>query len=289
MIEPLSVDEAFLDVTGVRRLFGDGPTVARRIKDAVKTGTGLTASVGVAPNKFLAKLASDLEKPDGLTVVPTTRHGIVAFLAPLPIGRIWGVGGVTQQALEQHGIHAIGDLQNLPEQALARLVGKHGAAHLRRLAFGEDERQVSPDRDDEKSISREHTFSRDCADPDVLETTLRALVEDVGGRLRADGRYAGLARLKLRWQDFKTITRQRPVKPPCCDDFSLRTAAFELFRAEKLVTSVRLIGFGVSDLRNEPEAQLSLFGENDRERHERLSRTVDRIRNRFGDTSIGRA
>jgi nucleotidyltransferase/DNA polymerase involved in DNA repair len=290
LIEPLSIDEAFLDVTGSRRLFGTGPAIARTIKQAVHGETGLTASVGVAPNKFLAKLASDLEKPDGLTIVPTQQAAITSFLAPLPVSRLWGVGKVTQAALETAGIHTIGDLQQTTRERLSRAVGRHATQHLLALAFGRDEREVEL-AVEQKSISKEHTFGTDCRDVTTLERTLCDLTEEVGARLRAGGRYAGKGHLKLRWKDFGTITRQKPLAPPCCDDFSLREAALGLFRAEKLKQPVRLIGFGVSDLRpRDMGQQLELFQAEgtSRARREELSRAVDDLRQRFGRGRIQR-
>ena len=288
LVEPLSIDEAFLDVTGVQRLFGDGRAIGRQIKAAVQEGTGLTASVGVATNKFLAKLASDLEKPDGLTVVPETREAILAFLAPLSVSRIWGVGRVTREHLEAHGIRSIGDLQVCSEQQLGRVVGKHSARHLSALAHGEDARDVEGARA-EKSISKEHTFGTDTRDAVQLEATLCELVEDVGRRLRAAGQYASLGRLKLRWEGFKTITRQRPFQRPVCDDFSLREMALSLFRDERLVKRVRLLGFGVSQLSRHADSQLTLFDDvKGQARKESLSRAMDSIRDKFGEDIIGR-
>ena len=286
-VEPISVDEAFLDVTGSQRLFGSGPEIARKIKDAIRSETGLTASAGVAANKFLAKLASDLEKPDGLTVLPASRAAILAFLAPLPVRRIWGVGDVTATHLEQGGIRRIGDLQAQSEQALAQIVGKHAARHLLRLSLGEDSREVETERS-EQSMSREHTFAQDCEDHARIVQMLGDLVDDVGGRLRASGQYAGVAHLKLRWKGFKTITRQRVLAPPCCDDFSLRGHANALLAGIPLDQPVRLIGFGVSHFEAPPEPQLALFdaGATRLDRRERLSRTVDAIRKNHGPGSI---
>lgn len=290
LIEPLSIDEAFLDVTGSQTLFGSGPDMAQAVRRMIKKELGLTASVGVASNKFLAKLASDMNKPDGMTVVPSSRDDILAFLAPLPVGRIWGVGVVLQRRLNEHGFVTIKDLQQATLQTLEPVAGRHTAEHLLRLAYGEDSRELEPDRD-EKSISKEHTFNRDVRDPERLERTLLELVDDVGSGLRAKNRYAGTARLKLRWHTFKTITRQQPLSPPCCDDFSLRTAALALLRAEDVGSqAVRLIGFGVSDLQERPQEQLSLFGgeDADRQKRERLSRSVDMLRKRFGPDALGR-
>lgn len=290
LVEPLSIDEAFLDVSGVRHLFGCGREVAQRIKDAIRDDVGLTASAGVATNKFLAKLASDMDKPGGLTEVPSTPAEIVAFLAPLPVGRIWGVGKVTGAHLARAGIQTIGQLQKVEFRELTRILGRTAADHLRRLAHGEDDREIETERE-EKSISNEHTFTQDCRDPAVVRATLNDLVDKVGRRLRAAGKLAGLARIKLRWQGFDTITRQRGVDPVACDDFTLRTVANELFDGEALIKPVRLIGFGVSNLTTEVSHQLSLFGSDDRnrDRNERLSHVVDDIRRDFGDASIHRA
>ena len=290
LVEPVSIDEAFMDVTGVLRLFGDGREVARKIKAAIRSETGLTASVGVAPNKFLAKLASDLNKPDGLTVVPWSREEIVAFLAPMSISRIWGVGKVTQATLEQQGLRTMRDLQSVSESRLASIVGRSSARHLLALARGEDDRTIELE-NEEKSISREYTFSRDSTSREEIRRVLGDLVDDVGSQLRAAGKYAELGRLKLRWQGFKTITRQRLFARPVCDDFSLREMAEALFAAEELVKPVRLIGFGVSRLTASAQMQLTLFdarpGAEDRK--ERLSRAVDQLRRKLGPDSIGRA
>ena len=288
-VEPLSIDEAFLDVSGAARLLGTGPEIARKIKDAIRAETLLTASVGVAPNKFLAKLASDLEKPDGLTVVPTSPGELAAFLAPLPVSRIWGVGKTSQAQLEKVGIRTIGELQAFGEEPLGRILGKHAAEHLSRLARGEDDREVETEHE-EKSISNEHTFTHDCSDPDEIRAVLGDLVDNVGQRLRRVERLACLARLKLRWQDFKTITRQRPLDPPVCDDFSLRAVADALLAGEELIKPVRLVGFGVANLTAEAPQQLSLFQDDQksRARKERLSQVTDTIRRKFGTSSLRR-
>ena len=285
LVEPLSIDEAFLDVTGGRALFGTGEETARKIKTRIQQETGLIASVGVAGNKFLAKLASDLEKPDGLTVVPDEPEAIKAFLAPLPVKRLWGVGKVMQQTLADIGIHTVADLQQASPKKLASLIGASLAGHLLALANGQDERELELERE-EKSISREHTYLEDCSEPERLERTLSTLVEDVGSSLRGVGKYAGIAHLKLRWQGFKTITRQRPFPRPSADDVTLRHMALELFRAESLIKPVRLIGFGVSRLATErDEPQMDLFSSegDDQEKRERLSTAVDALRAKFGD------
>ena len=287
-VEPLSIDEAFLDVSGAHSLFGDGREIAERIRADIRQETGLTASAGVAPNKFLAKLASEMHKPDGVTVVPTLPLEIKAFLAPLHVGCIWGVGPVLEKKLQAVGMRTIGDLQCAAPEKLDAVAGKHTADHLRKLAFGEDSRAVETLTSD-KSLSREHTYSRDVRDAAVLERTLRQLVDDVARRLRAAGLYARTVRIKIRWQGFQTITRQCTLDAPCCDDVSLREVAMRLFRAEPLLHPVRLIGFGLQDLQSRPTQQLSLFDQDDgkRARRERLSHTVDQLRQRYGDTSVG--
>ena len=292
LVEPLSCDEAFLDVTGARYLFGDGQDIARKIKTAVKEETGLTSSVGIAPNMFLAKIASDLNKPDGLTIVPSAEKLIHAFLAPLPVKRMWGAGRKTQEILEAHKIRTIGDLQTVDPARLAVWVGENTAASFRRLAFGLDERELTTG-SEEKSISNEITFDEDQRNAAAIESALLDLADKVGTRLRQAGFYATTAQIKLRWADFSTITRQRKLDPPCCDDITLRETALELLRKERMHSAVRLIGFGVSGLRRSADApQLDLFQTSEKKmsgKREQLSRAVDRIRAKFGSASIRRA
>lgn len=291
LVEPLSCDEAFLDVTGAHYLFGDGPTIAKKIKAAVKEKTGLTCSVGVAPNMFLAKIASDLNKPDGLTIVPDPPEQIAAFLAPLPVKRMWGAGKKTQSIFETHRIRTIGDLQTVDPAKLAAWVGENSAAFFRQLAFGIDERALEME-SEEKSISNEITFDEDERNVKEVEAALLDLSDKVGARLRRAGFYAATAQIKVRWKDFSTITRQRRLDPPCCDDITLRETALELLRKETLHSPVRLIGFGVSNLRDTPDApQLDLFQSLEKRtstRREQLSRATDAIREKFGRKSIRR-
>ncbi len=290
LVEPLSIDEAFLDVSGSRGLFGDGAAIAARIRAAIRDELRLTASVGVAGNKFLAKLCGELAKPDGMLVAPRARDEIVAFLAPLPVGRLWGVGKVLKAQLAQHGYLTIGDLQSAQRARLETQIGRHVAGHLLQLAFGEDPREVENVRA-EATISREHTFDADCRDAAQLERTLRELVDDVGRRLRADGRFATVGRLKLRWSDFRTITRQRHCDAPCRDDLSLREMAQRLLAAEEVRQPVRLVGFGVGGLVAQRQQQPDLFDDDTprRTRHEALSATLDSLRERLGPDSIVRA
>jgi DNA polymerase-4 len=288
LVEPLSIDEAFLDVTGAGHIFGDGVAIAALIRKDIVTDTGLTASVGVASNKFLAKLASDMDKPDGITLVPTEASAIVAFLAPLPVGRIWGVGKVLQQTLATGGFHLVRDLQEGSLPLLEQLVGARGAAHLRQLAFGIDERPLTTTRE-EKSMSREHTFAADCESSEVIANVVRTLVEDVGQALRKSGFQARVVRIKIRWRGFDTITRQRRLPEGVCDDATIRETALDLLEREGLDRPVRLIGVGVSDLGDRNWLQADLFdGRIERmKKQETLSHSLDRIRARFGEGSIG--
>ncbi len=289
--EPVSIDEAFLDVTGALRILGTGPDIARQIKTAVKIETGLTASVGVAINKFLAKIASDLEKPDGLTIVPSEPDRIKEFLAPLEIGRIWGVGKVMRKKLELAGYFTIGQLQQASSERLMKILGEHSANHLAAMAIGEDTRKLKMDRE-QKSFSREYTFAEDCSDSEELERVLCSLVEDVGSQLRVAGKYGNTVQLKLRWQDFETITRQRRFSSPCCDDSSLRELVMAIFLDQEIIKPVRLIGFGVSNVvSKKPPEQVDLFDTGSKSKHKRetISRTVDDIRKKFGSDSISSA
>jgi len=289
LVEPVSIDEAFIDVTGARTLFGDGRTIAEKIRATIFSEVRLTASVGVAHNKFLAKLASEKAKPDGLFVVPEGRDAVVKFLAGLKVAALWGVGKVTGESLERAGFRTVADIQKADPAYLARLLGESLSAHLLALAFGEDTRDVET-LFEEKSLSREHTFPEDCKDRETVREALKGLADEVGRRVRAHGHYATVGRLKLRWADFRTITRQAPFETAVCDDFSFRAMALRLFDAERLVQPVRLIGFGVSGFSAGRSEQLSLFDTSPeaREKRERLCRTVDALREKLGHGAVVR-
>jgi len=293
LVQPLSIDEAFLDVTGAQRLFGDGKTIAEKIRRDIREQTGLTASVGIAPNMFLAKLASDMDKPDGITLVPFEQGAIEQFLAPLPIGRMWGVGKVTQKKLLSLGITTIGKLQHYDFKVLERAVGTRAAQTFSQLACGIDERGIVLETKD-KSISNETTFKKDVDDRGMIEATYKRLIDKVGGRVRKAGYFATTVHLKIRWSDFSTITRQTKLPIPSQDDITLREAGMTLLREHLANRPVRLIGFGVSGLAetDEPQTvQLDLFAAPDTTLHKkrnRLSRAADAIRNRFGTNSIRR-
>jgi len=294
LVEPLSLDEAFLDVGGSLQALGDAISIASALKKRIREKTGLTASVGVAPNKFLAKMASDLNKPDGLTVVPATESGIAAFLAPLPVTKMWGIGQVTGRRLAREGIRAIGQLQQLDLAALERIFGKSGAAAMADLVRGRDDRPVVTSWE-EKSISNEHTFDRDEPDQGRVRQRLLELVEEVGGRLRASGKLAATARIKLRFGDFSTITRQATFPAPLDSDRELIAGAMALFEREKVRRPIRLVGFGVSNLSGPGRAapvQAELFAGTSARvqdgRNRKLDLAVDKLRRSLGSGAIRR-
>jgi len=280
LVEPLSIDEAFLDVTASLALHGDGAVIGREIKVRILAAVSLTASVGVAPNKFLAKVASELEKPDGLVVVETGHEA--AFLAPLPVSRLWGVGKVTGAELETMGIRTIGQLARTPARHLQARFGKHGP-DLLALARGLDDRAVEPD-SAPKSMGAEETFERDTRDTDLLRATFRGQSERVARELRAGG-YAGrTVTLKLRFADFSTITRAH-TDDPTQDGLIIYRRVESLFARVRLTQAVRLIGVSVSGLGPAGEGQLSLLAP-DSARRERLARAVDRLATRFGEEAV---
>ena len=281
-VEPISIDEAFLDVSGSAALFGDGRTIATRIKDDIRTEVGLTASVGVATTKLVAKIASDLQKPDGLVVVAPGEEA--AFLAPLPISRLWGVGERTAVALGEYSVRTIGDLAALPPDLLVRRFGKVGGSLVDR-ARGIDPDAVH-DGDPAKSVGHEHTFDTDTSDPEVIERTLLAMADGVSGRLRAAGVRAGTVAVKIRDSSFRTITRQRTLTEPTDLTEPIYRTALELARPEVRGIRVRLLGVTASNL-GERE-QLALF-EAAEPRKRRAVEAADVVRRRFGQRSNTRA
>ena len=280
LVEPISVDEAFVDLTGTESLFGPPAAAMCAIKARIRAETGLTASAGLATNKFIAKVASDLEKPDGMVVVPAGREA--AFLAPLPIGRLWGVGRVMADALSGLGIITIGQLQAMPRQVLVRRFGHHGA-ELHDLAFGRDDRSVEP-YTAPKSMGAEETFESDCRDPARLAAVLRGQAERVARELRADGLASARLTLKLRFTDFHTITRAVTAEPTQ-DGLELYRRAHALLAREAVDQPVRLIGLSASSLGPAGAGQLSLL-DPAALRRERLARVVDGLAERFGDDVV---
>ncbi len=289
LVQPVSLDEAFLDVTGCQRLHGDPIRIARRIRKSINLETGLTASVGVATCRFAAKIASDLDKPDGLTVIPEGE--LLDRLAPMPVSKIWGVGPVTNRRLERMGIVTIGQLRQWPAEALEGEFGASGR-DLHDLANGVDNSEVLPD-EEEKSLSRECTFATDITDIGELETELVEQADEVASRLRRRGLVGRTICLKLRYHDFSTVTRRKSLPSPTCLADAIRAEARGLLRerTEAGKRPVRLIGVGVSGLSGGPERQGTLFSPATRDdaKLERLERTADRIRAKLGAEAIQRA
>ncbi len=288
LVEALSIDEAFLDVSGVRRLFGEPQSIARKIKAQIAGELGITCSIGVAPNKFLAKLASEERKPNGLFTVPEGEAERLAWLGAKPVRALWGIGEKGAQILTLHGIRTVRDIQTFNPARLAQITSPATAEHLLAIAFGRDTRAVEPEHE-EKSFSREQTYLEDTLDVAQVRQDMRLLAEDVGRRIREAGFWAKTGRIKIRYESFRTVTRQARFATPVCDDFALRDMAWSLLDAHlEQGNPVRLIGFGVENLVRDPTAEVEedLFtfagnAKNPRERQERLSRTLDALRKRF--------
>jgi len=280
LVEPISIDEAFLDVTNCERLWGSAEEIGHTIKQVIREQTDLTASVGVAPNKFLAKLASDLEKPDGFVVV--TEENKQQILDPLPVGKIWGVGKVTCEHLEKAGIRIIADLRKQEAGELRNVVG-NCADHLLDLARGIDDRAVQTEWE-EKSLSREQTFAQDVADKQALLQVLHGQVQDVSYRLRKKKFKTRTITLKLRYGDFRTVTRNRSFDAATNTTQTLWQAAKQVFEQwhTKSGGALRLIGFGAAQLEDEQGGQLLLFADPQEEKQEKIDQAVDTITQRFG-------
>ena len=286
MIEPISLDEAFLDVTASRALFGSAEAIGRAIKARIRDEIGLVASVGVAPNKFLAKLGSYLEKPDGFVVI--TQEEAAERLAGLPVGRLWGVGKVSQRMLAKQGVHAIGDLTAMPFEDLEKRLGSQ-ARRLRALALGLDDRPVVSNWD-AKSLSAETTFSEDIDDPERLRAVVDGLAEKVARRVRNSGYRAHTIGLKARYADFTTVTRARTLKEPASETPTIRDAARELLE-EKLGRrgrALRLLGVAAFSLVREDATPLQLFEDKRVVRDRKLDGAMDSLQDRFGNDVIHR-
>jgi DNA polymerase IV len=284
-VEGLSLDEAFLDVTGSTGLFGSGEAMAREIKKRIRERTGLTASVGVSHNKLLAKLGSEMHKPDGLTVI--LPQDIAATLDPLPVGRLFGIGPKTAAQLEKEGFYTLGQLRRAPESALWPLLRRETRTYQDRAA-GIDERPVVSDAP-ERQISSEETFDVDIRDHQEMQERLAQLADRTTARLRARQYKAGMVSIKVRRRDFETFTRQRSFNPPTQETRLIAQVAADLLEhwlAEQPRAAVRLLGVGVSDL--EPEQQLDLFSSPEVSDARRLDDALDRIHGRFGDGAIHR-
>ncbi len=284
LVEPLSLDEAFLDVTGSHALFGSGEEIAQKLKVQVKSATGLTISVGVAACKYVAKVASDLQKPDGLVLVPAGTE--IGFLAPLSLSRLWGVGPKSLARLQGLGFSNIGDLQKLDLKQMQSLLGQNQGEHYHQLCRGLDDRAVSPERQ-VKSVSHEQTFQQDLRGPDACGQVLLRLSELVGRRLRRQGLRGRTVCLKRRDPNFNTQLRQAKLPAASDDDLGIYQLAMQLWEGmEQPQVPVRLLGVAVRDLETaSAPAQGGLFAPEPGKSKE-LSQALDRIRDRFGEDAI---
>ncbi|WP_395242934.1 DNA polymerase IV [Agromyces sp. MMS24-K17] len=281
-VEKLSIDEAFLDVAGARRLHGSPAEIGRTIRERVRRETGLTCSVGIAATKFVAKVASGRSKPDGLLVVPAA--DTVAFLHPLPISALWGVGRVTEESLTRLGLRTVGDVAAMPRDALERAIGPALTARLSSLAMGEDPRRVVTGRE-EKSIGHESTFEHDLVEPADVRRELLRLSTDVGVRLRRAGLVARTVSLKLRYGDFRTVTRSRTLAEPT--DVARRIYDEAAAVLEGLIGDgerVRLIGVRAEQLRPGGAVAAALWDPDEDWRD--AERTIDEVTARFGRGAI---
>ena len=281
IVEGLSLDEAFIDATDSLRLHGSPETIGKRVKSRILQHTGLTSSVGIAPNKLVAKIASDLNKPDGLTVVKS--QDIQKVLDPLPVRSLWGIGKTTGAALKRQGIETMQDLRQAPDAVVRSVFGRFGEA-MRLRASGVDDREVTPHRDD-KSISNEETYDSDISDRERLVERLLVLTEQTAARVRSKQLVATVVTLKLRNEAFVTNTRQQSFKPPSSDTntlFSLAKGLLLRWLDENPDERLRLLGMGVSGL--SPADQLSLF-----DAPGMVDEAVDGINARFGDQTLKKA
>jgi len=283
LVEPLSIDEAFLDVTGSERLLGRPEEIAKKIRQKVFEQTGLTVSAGVAPSKFVAKIASDIEKPDGLTVVPP--DGVRNFLDPLPIKKMWGVGKVTQESLARLNIRTFKDLSKVPLKVLEKRLGTHGLK-MHALSMGMDDREVVPEHD-VKSIGHEQTFLQDVTELEEAKKNLLALTNKVAWRMRRNGIGGKTVTLKVKYSDFFQITRSASLAEPTDDGFEMYSTVCRLLKKTEVGRRpVRLLGVSLSQLKFPGiEDQLSLFV-NQVQKRKKLNTALDSLNEKHGDDSV---
>jgi DNA polymerase-4 len=285
LVEPLSIDEAFLDVTGSIRLFGEPVGIAKRIKQMVVEETGLTISAGVAPSKFVAKIASDMDKPDGLTVVPSDQ--LREFLNPLPIKKMWGVGKVTQEALARLNVRTFKDLSLMPLKVLERQFGKQGLK-MHHLSMGIDPREVIPEHD-AKSIGHEETFPQDIIDRGAAKKELLSLANKVARRMRREGVIGRTITLKVKYSDFVQITRSKTLPTPTDDGPEIYSNVCRLLKKTEVgKRPVRLLGISLSQLSAiGSETQLGLFNpDGEALKRKELHAAIDSLHEKFGEKSI---
>ena len=292
LVEPVSIDEAFLDVTGCERLLGDGPTIARAIRRKVKDALDLPCSVGVGPNKFCAKLASEMAKPDGLAVL--NADGLAETLAEFPIEKMWGVGPAGALKFRAAGYRTFADLQRADERDLAKRFGE-GSVRLKALAAGVDDRLVTADRE-AKSVGQERTFASDLEEPELQQAELRRYAEQIGERLRRHGRMAWEISIKIRTPEYRTFSRSRRLDEGADTTGAIGDVACALLTeflrdfARGRPQPLRLLGVTASALtpKEGPGAQRPLFEDPARERDRRIDRAADSVRDRFGRGAVRR-
>ena len=281
-VEPLSLDEAFLDITGAQKLLGTPREIGQAIRKRVQDECGITCSVGIAPNKFIAKLASGHCKPNGLLEIPEDR--IINFLHPLPVSDLWGVGPKTAEHLERLGLRQISDIANTPLETLKRALGEATGEHLYDLSWGRDARDVIPD-DPEQSIGANETFSYDIEDPELILREYLKLTERASTRLRSRELYAKTISITVRFADFKTITRSKTLPLPISSTQEIYAVVKDLYLALKLDRArLRLVGVSLSNLRDEAPQQLML-GQREKGWREAES-AVDKASARFGERTV---
>ena len=288
LVEPLSLDEAFLDVGGAGRLLGSGPEIGAELRRRIRNELGLCASVGVATTKMLAKIAREVAKPDGMLVIaPGTE---LDFLHPLPVRRLWGVGPATQRKLTDLGVGTVGELARIPERVLVDKLGAAAGRHLHELATNRDPRPVEPHRA-AKSIGHEETFAADRSDRRGLEQDVVRMADLVAARLRDHAKVARTVQLKLRYRDFATITRAHTLPEPTDLSVTIGGAARQLLAAADLRDGIRLLGVTALQLEDAVavQAQLPLGAGATVARDDALERTIDAVRARFGTDAVGRA
>ena len=283
-VEPLSLDEAFLDVAGAVRLMGSPATIAQQIRDTVADEQGVTCSVGVASTKFVAKLASSMAKPDGLLVIPATE--VVTFVQQLPVAALWGVGDKTEEALARLGLKTVADIAHTPRATLVRALGEATGAHLHDLSWGRDSRSVEPIRR-ERSIGNERTFDHDVDDPQVIHRALLGLSEKAAARLRAARLVGRTVSIKVRFADFTTITRSRSLRDATDVSREIAAMARELYDALGLQRArVRLVGVRVEQLSESASTPVQATLDEPEHGWREADRAIDRASARFGAGSV---
>jgi len=284
-VEAASIDEAYLDMSGLEKLMGAPETIGREIKHRILAETGLSASVGIGPNRLIAKLGSEYRKPDGLTIISPDQ--VLDFLAPMPVANLRGLGRQTQKIFNRLGIRTVAQLRAVPLQKLEEHLGEKAAASFHRQAFGIASDKVVPGRA-RKSISKETTFERDVRDHTVLHDTLRELAADVAKTARREGLSGSVVTLKIRFEGFETRTRQHKRSTPTNDEREIIKMAWQLFLYGNLPKKpVRLIGVGISSWEEDKPAQTDLFDQPEqREDTQRLLKTIDAVSEKFGKSML---